>query len=50
MLLCAYSIPSLSLVLIVTNYVRRERLQFVEIPHSWDIDIRKATVTLKFDL
>jgi hypothetical protein len=36
--------------LIVINYVRRERLQFVEIPHNWDIDIRKTIVALKFDL
>jgi hypothetical protein len=49
-LLCAYSIPSLALVLIVINCIRRERLQFVEIPQNWDIDIRKTTVTLKFDL
>ena len=36
--------------LIMINCVRRERLQFVEIPHSWDIDITKTTMTLKFDL
>jgi hypothetical protein len=31
------------------NCLRRKKLQFVEIPHNWDIDIRKTTVTLKFD-
>jgi hypothetical protein len=36
--------------LILINCVRRERLHFVEIPHNCDIDIRKTTVVLKFDL
>jgi hypothetical protein len=40
----------LTLDLIVINCVRHERLQFVEISHNWDIDIRKTTMTLKFDL
>jgi hypothetical protein len=44
------STSHLTLNLIVINCVRRERLQFVEVPHSWDIDIRKTNVSLKFDL
>jgi hypothetical protein len=36
-LLCAYSATSLTLVLIVITYVKRERLQLVEIPHNRDI-------------
>jgi hypothetical protein len=36
-LLCAYSIPSLTLVLIVTTCIRRERLQLMDIPHNRDI-------------
>jgi hypothetical protein len=50
MLLCAHSIPSLTLVLIVINCVRHEILQFMEITHNWDIDIRKTTMAPKFDL
>jgi hypothetical protein len=49
-LLCAYSIPSLTLDLIVIICVRHERFQFVEIPHNWDIYIRKTIMALKFDL
>jgi hypothetical protein len=48
-LLCAYSILSLILVLTMICVIRK-RLQFVEIPHNWNIDIRKTTVTLMFDL
>jgi hypothetical protein len=36
-LLCVYSTPSLTPVLIVITCVRRERLQLVEIPHNRDI-------------
>jgi hypothetical protein len=36
-LFCAYYIPSLTLGLIVIICVRREGLQFVEIPHNRDI-------------
>jgi hypothetical protein len=36
-LLCAYSTPSLTPVLIVITCVRRERLQLVEIPNNRDI-------------
>jgi hypothetical protein len=36
-LLCVYSTPSLTLVLIVITCVRHERLQLVEIPHKRDI-------------
>jgi hypothetical protein len=48
-LLCVFLLPSL-LYTILINYVRHERLQFVEIPHNWDIAIRKRMVVLKFDL
>jgi hypothetical protein len=48
--LVCVSTPLLTPELIVINCVRRERLQFVEIPHNWDMDIRKITVILKFDL
>jgi hypothetical protein len=36
--------------LIEITCVRRERLQRVEIPHKWDLIIRKTYVALKFDL
>jgi hypothetical protein len=41
---------SLTLVLIVIIYVKREALQVVEIPHKQDQDIRKTNVALKFVL
>jgi hypothetical protein len=44
------STPFLTPDLIVINCVRHDRLQFLEIPHNWDIDIRKTTMVLKFDL
>jgi hypothetical protein len=37
LLMCVYSTPSLTSVLIVITCVRRERLQLVEIPHNRDI-------------
>jgi hypothetical protein len=46
--MCFYSL--LTPDLIVINCVRHERLQFMEIPHNWDIDIRKTNVVLKFDI
>jgi hypothetical protein len=36
-LLCAYYATSLTLVFIVITYVKRERLQLVEIPQNRDI-------------
>jgi hypothetical protein len=38
--LVCVSTPLLTTDLIVINSVRHERLQFVKIPHNWDIDRR----------
>jgi hypothetical protein len=47
---CVRFYSLLTLDLAVINCVRCKRLQFVEIPHNWDIDIRKTNMVLKFDL